>query len=146
MPETKRWEQGKSESVLNDFRKCYADPTLSLKLIAANFDMCSTIVHDVAARLGCPSRPIRSVSSPNKKKEAFSLCQLDVEIEEHRKRLEDLERKKLEMTVRATRVHDEIIIYGLSEPITRSVQDLIGWLKAGGPQKIRQLIREDEWK
>jgi hypothetical protein len=143
-----RWEDQPSvkanPKLIEDFKTCYKDQSLTLDLIGGNFGMSATVVHDVAVRLGCERRAAkpwgRRAVAPG-----TSVNLLEDQIEKLKQELTQLEQKKIDLEIRAERQGSYIRVFGLDCDVLVSVSRWAVWLKAGGPQKIRQLIREEEW-
>jgi AraC-like DNA-binding protein len=146
---TTRWEErpeirAQAPKIIDDFKNAYNDHSLTLKLIAANFGMSTDTVHPIAIRLGCPSRPVKTYSK-TKLSPVVSATLIDEEIEKARAQLIALEQKKVELEMRVERQGDYIRVFGLDCDILVEATRWARWLKAGGPQRVRQLIREGEW-
>jgi hypothetical protein len=142
-----RWEDRPeikaNPKLIEDLKMAYLDPTLTLDLIAANFEMSKDSVSTVAVRLGCPPR--HTAKARGRPSPGTSITDIEARMEALKTELANLAQKKLDLVVKAERRGEYITAYGLPEILEFSVEVWVNWLKAGGPQKVRQKIREDEW-
>lgn len=140
------WEKRTSttKDMVEEFTLLWNDLSIGVTQITDHFHISYGTAVAVARRLGLAERVKKLQPRVNV---GSSLASIEAKMAELHEQMEALQQQKDDLVVRVVRHEDELQIFGLgSTPIVRKVYEVVDWLKAQGPMKLREKIHQEEWE